>query len=123
MEGSPDEISPLIKILSLFRTAMVSRAKAMRFLVTAIALSLASAAFAETVESDICVYGGTSGGVIAAVQAQQMGKRVVLVEFGKHLGGLTSGGLTYTDIGNKGAVGGLSRQFYRALGKVYGKEE
>ncbi len=86
-------------------------------------LALVSTAFAEVIESDICVYGGTSGGVIAAVQAKRMGKKVVIAEFGKHLGGLTSGGLTYTDIGNKAAVGGLSRDFYRALGKVYGKEE
>lgn len=52
-----------------------------------------------------------------------MGKQVLIAEFGRHLGGLTSGGLTYTDIGNKGAVGGLSREFYRALGEVYGKQE
>ncbi len=78
---------------------------------------------AEVVESDICVYGGTSGGVIAAVQAKKMGKSAVIAEFGRHLGGLTAGGLTYTDIGNKGAVGGLSRDFYRALGKHYGREE
>jgi hypothetical protein len=80
-------------------------------------------AFADIIESDICIYGGTSGGVIAAVQAGRMGKRAVIAEFGKHLGGLTSGGLTYTDIGNKAAIGGLSREFYRALGKHYRKEE
>src|SRR3954464_11089648 len=78
---------------------------------------------AETIESDICIYGGTSAGVIAAVQAAKLGKRAAIAEFGKHLGGLTSGGLTYTDIGNKAAVGGLSREFYRSLGKVCGKEE
>lgn len=87
------------------------------------AAGVAAPAFAETVESDICVFGGTSAGVIAAVQAATMGKRVVIAEYGRHLGGLTSGGLTYTDIGNKGAVGGLSREFYRALGKLYGKSE
>ena len=70
-------------------------------------------------EFDIVVYGGTSGGVIAAVQATAMGKTVVLVEPGKHLGGLTSGGLGATDIGNKGAIGGLSREFYRRVGEYY----
>src|SRR5690349_15735608 len=72
---------------------------------------------------DVAVYGGTSGGVAAAVQAARMGKKVVLIETGKHLGGLTSGGLGATDIGNKGAIGGISRECYRRVGKHYGKDE
>ena len=72
---------------------------------------------------DVVVYGGTSSGVIAAVKAARLGKSAVLIEPGKHLGGLTSGGLGATDIGNKGAIGGMSRDFYRALGKAYGQEE
>lgn len=83
----------------------------------------AAVARGETIECDICVYGGTSGGIMAAVQAAKMGKTVVLAEFGKHLGGLTTGGLGATDIGNKAAIGGLSRGFYRRLGKVYGLDE
>ena len=55
---------------------------------------------AATIESDICVYGGTSGGVAAAVQAARMGKKVILAESGKHLGGMTSGGLSAVDIGD-----------------------
>jgi hypothetical protein len=69
---------------------------------------------------DICVYGGTSGGVIAAYTAMQSGKSVLLIEPGGHLGGLTTGGLGYTDIGNKYAVTGLSRDFYRRIGQHYG---
>jgi hypothetical protein len=72
---------------------------------------------------DICVYGGTSGGVIAAYTAMQSGKSVLLVEPGGHLGGLTTGGLGYTDIGNKYAVTGLSRDFYRRIGQHYGQFE
>lgn len=72
---------------------------------------------------DVVIYGGTSGGVTAAVQAAKMGKRVALIEPGKHLGGLTSGGLGATDIGNKGAIGGLSREFYRRIGRHYGQDE
>ncbi|MRG44816.1 FAD-dependent oxidoreductase [Chitinophaga sp. SYP-B3965] len=72
---------------------------------------------------DICIYGGTSGGVIAAYTAKKMGKSVLLIEPGKHLGGLTSGGLGYTDIGNKYAVTGLAIDFYRRLGKYYGHFE
>jgi hypothetical protein len=72
---------------------------------------------------DICIYGGTSAGVIAAYTAAKMGKKVILVEPGHHLGGLSSGGLGYTDIGNKYAITGLARDFYRKIGKHYGKLE
>ena len=83
----------------------------------------AKAAVAEIIEAEVCVYGGTSGGVIAAVQAARLGKSAVLAEFGNHLGGMTSGGLGQTDIGNKGAIGGIEREFYRRVGGHYGKEE
>lgn len=78
---------------------------------------------AEVIESDIVVCGGTSGGVAAAVQGARAGKKVVLLEFGNHLGGMTSGGLGQTDIGNKGAIGGIAREFYRRVGTHYGKDE
>ena len=68
---------------------------------------------------DIVVYGGTSSGVVAAVQARRMGKTVLLIEPGQHLGGLTAGGLGATDIGNKGAIGGIAREFYQRLGRHY----
>lgn len=72
---------------------------------------------------DICIYGGSSAGVIAAYTAKQAGKSVLLLEPGKHLGGLTSGGLGFTDIGNKFAVTGLALDYYRRLGKHYGRFE
>ncbi len=68
---------------------------------------------------DLVIYGGTSGGVAAAVQAARLGKSVVLIEPSKHLGGLTSGGLGATDIGNKKAIGGVSREFYQRIKKHY----
>ncbi|WP_346320129.1 FAD-dependent oxidoreductase [Chitinophaga sp. YIM B06452] len=74
-------------------------------------------------EVDICVYGGSSAGVIAAYTAKKLNKTVLLIEPGKRLGGLTSGGLGYTDIGNKYAITGISRDFYRRIGKHYGKFE
>src|SRR6185436_4699653 len=55
-------------------------------------------------------------------QGARMGKRVALIEPGTHVGGLTSGGLGATDIGNKGAIGGISREFYARLGKHYAGE-
>jgi hypothetical protein len=88
-----------------------------------IGLLISTVANAAVHEADVCVFGGTSAGVIAAVQVAQMGRTTVLVAPERHLGGLTSGGLGWTDIGNKAAIGGLSRQFYRRLGEHYGKDE
>lgn len=75
----------------------------------------------DGIEADVCVYGGTSGGVVAAVQAARMGKRVVLIEPGRHLGGLTSGGLSAVDIGEPRSVGGIAREYFSRLVASYGK--
>lgn len=75
------------------------------------------------IEVDVCIYGGTAAGVIAAYTAQKQGKTAIIIEPGKHLGGMSSGGLGYTDIGNKYAITGLARDFYRRIGKHYGKFE
>ena len=82
-----------------------------------------TAAESPSPEYDLVVYGGTSAGVISAVQAKRMGKTVVLVCPDKHLGGLTSGGLGYTDTGDKRAIGGLSREFYHRVWKEYNQPE
>ena len=84
---------------------------------------LSVAARAEIIETDVLVFGGTAGGVSAACTAARFGKRVVVTEFGRHIGGLTSGGLGWTDIGNKAAIGGFARNFYKRLGKHYGRDE
>jgi hypothetical protein len=86
-----------------------------------VVLALQSVLLAEPTEHvyDIVVYGGTSGGVSAAVQAARMGRSVILLEPGQHLGGMTSGGLGATDIGNKRAIGGISREFYQRIRKHY----
>ncbi len=80
-----------------------------------IALLAGCAAAPEPPEFDVVVYGATSGGVIAAVQAAKMGKSVVLVAPETHLGGLTSGGLGWTDSGRKEVIGGLAREFYHRV--------
>ncbi len=69
--------------------------------------------------ADIVIYGGTSGAIVAAIAARQAGKTVVLVSPDKHLGGLTSGGLGWTDIGNASILGGLAREFYHRVWKYY----
>jgi hypothetical protein len=71
---------------------------------------------------DLVVYGGTSAGVIAAVQAKKMGKSVIIVGPDVHLGGLSSGGLGYTDTGNKAVIGGLARNFYHRVWVEYQKD-
>ena len=76
-----------------------------------------------SIQTDICVYGGTSAGVIAAYAAIKLHHTVILIEPGHRLGGLSSGGLGYTDIGNKYVVTGLAHDFYRRIGRHYQKFE
>jgi hypothetical protein len=74
----------------------------------------------KVIEAEICVYGGTPGGVAAAVQAARMGKKAVLVVMRRHVGGMTSGGLTATDIGKRPAIGGFANEVYAKLGRTTG---
>ncbi|WP_138990991.1 FAD-dependent oxidoreductase [Larkinella sp. C7] len=73
-------------------------------------------------QADVIIYGGTSAAVTAAVQVKKMGKSVIIVSPDKHLGGLSSGGLGFTDTGNKEVIGGLSREFYQRLYQHYQKD-
>ena len=77
----------------------------------------------ERLRVDVCVYGATAGGVIAAVTAARRGRSVVLLQPGRHIGGMTTGGLGWTDYGRKHVIGGASRRFYRDLGRHYGVAE
>ncbi|MEO6960790.1 MAG: FAD-dependent oxidoreductase [Puia sp.] len=86
-------------------------------------LSISRRGAQEIKTVDICIYGSTSGGVMAAYTAAKMGKKVLLVTPDKHPGGITSGGLGMTDIGNKSAITGVARDFYRRIGAHYGKPE
>src|SRR5262245_351062 len=72
---------------------------------------------------DVAVFGGTAGGVIAAVAAAREGKSVLLLEPGKHVGGMVSGGLGATDVGNPGAIGGYSREFFDNVRRYYAKRD
>lgn len=78
---------------------------------------------ADSIETDVCVYGGTASGVTTAIEVARQGKSVILLEFGQHLGGMTTGGLGATDIGNKDVIGGLSREFYQRVAKHYANDE
>jgi hypothetical protein len=74
---------------------------------------------AEPIEADVVIYGGTSAAVTAAVQVKRMGKSVVVVCPDKHLGGLSSGGLGWTDTGKKEVIGGIAREFYQRVYAAY----
>ena len=81
--------------------------------------SASSAGTQSAPQYDLVIYGGTAAAVTAAVQAKRMGKTVVIVSPDKHLGGLSSGGLGFTDTGDKAVIGGLAREFYRRVWKHY----
>lgn len=68
-----------------------------------------------THHADVVIYGGTSAAIIAAVQAKKSGKSVIVVSPDTHLGGLSSGGLGFTDTGDKSVIGGLARDFYHRV--------
>src|ERR1700733_15639087 len=82
-------------------------------------LLLLSASVAAAERFDVVVYGGTAGGAIAAVSAARAGMRVALLEPGRRLGGMVSGGLSATDVGKKEVIGGYALEFYRRAGNVY----
>ncbi|MBL9140179.1 MAG: FAD-dependent oxidoreductase [Verrucomicrobiales bacterium] len=72
---------------------------------------------------DLVIYGGTSAAVIAGVQARRLGKSVIIVSPDRHLGGLSSGGLGFTDTGDKSVIGGLARNFYHRVWRHYDREQ
>ena len=102
------------------RYPLIVRLFARLALVWSVLVSEASAA--KDPVFDLVIYGGTSAGVAAAVQAKRMGKTVVVVGPDRHLGGLSSGGLGWTDSGNNEVVGGLAREFYRRIWMHYNTE-
>ncbi|MBN1361252.1 MAG: FAD-dependent oxidoreductase [Sedimentisphaerales bacterium] len=95
------------------------------FSVQAICLAVGTASGDQTqaYQADVIVYGGTSAGVIAAVQAARMGKSAIVVCPDRHLGGLSSGGLGFTDTGRKEVIGGLARQFYHRIWQHYQQDD
>ena len=90
-----------------------------RILALAACLFVGPGVRAEEGPRDVVIYGATAAGIAAGVQAARMGRSVVVVEPTDRVGGLTTGGLGQTDIGNKRAVGGIAREFYRAVKRHY----
>ncbi|HUS90435.1 MAG TPA: FAD-dependent oxidoreductase, partial [Phycisphaerae bacterium] len=103
------------------RPAAAARARGVLLAAWAVLSAAAPAARAQGPEPyDVVVYGGTAGGVIAAIQAANMGKSVVLIEPTQRLGGMTTNGLSSTDAGKADAIQGLAREFYTRVGQEYG---
>ncbi len=73
---------------------------------------------ARMLVSEVVVYGGTPAGVTAAIQSARMGRKATLISFNGYVGGMTSGGLTATDIGTKETIGGLAQEFYTRIGSI-----
>jgi len=74
----------------------------------------------QVFDVDVCVYGDTPGGIAAAIQARRLGRTSALFCFGRHIGGMTAGGLSATDVGNAKAIGGMAREFYDRVGMMRG---
>jgi hypothetical protein len=75
---------------------------------------------AQTIDVDVAAYGATPASIAATVQASRMGKKTALFVFRRHVGGMTSGGLTATDVGNAKGIGGMAQEFYKRVGKLRG---
>ena len=119
-------LTPLIPRMNIKRHVSLSRCAAL------LLASLATLQAADSVhpsrtsntsgalvEADVCVYGSTPSGVMAAVQAARMGKSVVIVTPDKHLGGMSSSGLGFADTGNTAVIGGLAREFHQHIWQHY----
>lgn len=87
-----------------------------------LAFSVKTLAQSPQPPADVVVYGGTAGGVMTAIAAAREGARVTLVEPGRHLGGMLTGGLSHTDYGDRAVIGGLALEFYRKVAARYGKD-
>ena len=104
------------RIYSMIKTKKISLLVV--FLLTVL-INCIDQAEAKNHTYDVVIYGGTSGGIAAAVQVKRMGRSVVVLEPSSRIGGLTTGGLGQTDIGNKKVIGGISREFYRRVRQYY----
>lgn len=95
----------------------------MACMLAAVSRPVAAAPSTTPVEADVIVYGATATGLAAAIQAAAMGKTAVVVEASDHVGGMTTGGLSSSDVGKAWSIGGLASRFYSRVAQAYGPEE
>lgn len=86
---------------------------------TCLVAGILCAAMARAEKFDVVVYGATAGGAITAVAAAREGLKVALLEPGSHIGGMVSGGLSWTDVGKREVIGGYALEFYWRAGRHY----
>ncbi len=97
--------------------------RAARMAAVALILSALTPRSAHADTYDVVIYGGTSSAIAAAVQVTRMGRSVIVVSPDRHLGGLTSGGLGWTDTGRREVIGGVAREFYQDVKTHYDDPE
>lgn len=95
--------------------------KSLKLVYALLAAAAASAAFPRGAAPDVVIYGGTAGGAMAAIAAAKEGEHVILLEPGRHIGGMLSGGLGSTDVGRREIIGGLALEFYERVFRHYGR--
>ena len=88
-------------------------------ILTLLFCSFVTGLFANTPQYDICIYGESASGVIAAIQGARMGKKVVLISKNDHVGGLVTSGLTATDMNRNDLIGGITKEFYNKIYNYY----
>jgi hypothetical protein len=69
---------------------------------------------------DVVVYGGTPGGVAAAIAAAEHRADVVLIAEGSTIGGQMSNGISASDIGSALSVQGIALDFFERVREHYG---
>jgi len=92
-------------------------------LVAAALATMRGAVSHAAVDADVVVYGATATGLAAAIQSARMGHRTVVVEASDHVGGMTTGGLSSSDVGKAWSIGGVASEFYSRVGRMYGPDE
>jgi hypothetical protein len=116
-------INPVWSHKELFKMKPKIQAIVFIFLYVVLTYSCKTGDSKKTFKADIIIYGGTSSAVTAAVQAAESGTSIIVVSPDKHLGGMSSSGLGFTDTGNKEVIGGLARRFYQLIFNHYDKQE
>ena len=72
-------------------------------------------------EADVIVYGATPGGFCAAIAAAREGAKVLLLEPSAHVGGVNTGGLSFSDSNQtvRSTLGGLFEEWHQRIAADY----
>ena len=70
-------------------------------------------------QTDIAIFGGTPGGIAAAIAAARLGRSVILIEPQTHIGGMSTSGLGKSDIERRDLIGGLFQEFTNRIHQYY----